>query len=163
MNWVDFSIVGILAVSALIGLARGLVREMLSLGVWVAALGLGWLYRKPVADLLTPHIDQPSVRLAIAFAGIALVVLVVGAVLGWLLSLLVQKARLSWADRALGLVFGAARGAVLVAMAVYLGTLTPMPDEAWWKESRSIGQFQSLADWMLSLVPPEVQAQLKKV
>jgi membrane protein required for colicin V production len=38
-----------------------------------------------------------------------------------------------------------------------------MPEEDWWKESRSLGEFQSLADWMLSLVPAEVQAQLKKV
>jgi membrane protein required for colicin V production len=48
-------------------------------------------------------------------------------------------------------------------MAVFLASLTPMPEEAWWKESQTIGQFQSVADWMLSLVPQEVQEQLKRV
>jgi membrane protein required for colicin V production len=163
MNWVDIAILAVILVSALIGVARGLIREVLSLAVWVAALGLGWLYHKPIAEALVPYLDQPTVRQAAAFVGVAAAVLLVGAILGWLLTLLVDKARLTWVDRTLGLAFGAARGAVLIAMAVFLATLTPMPEEDWWKESRSLGEFQSLADWMLSLVPAEVQAQLKKV
>lgn len=163
MNWLDFAFIGIIVISALIGVARGLVREVLSLVVWVAALGLGWLYHREVADMLTANIAEPSVRLAVAFVGIVLAVLVLGAILGALVSLLIDKVHLGGVDRGLGLAFGAARGAVLVAMAVYLASLTPLPDEPWWQESKTIAQFQSVADWMLSLVPQEIQAQLKQV
>jgi membrane protein required for colicin V production len=48
-------------------------------------------------------------------------------------------------------------------MAVFLGALTPMPDETWWKESRTISQFRAASDWILSLVPAEIRDQLRKV
>ena len=163
MNWVDIALIGVILVSALIGLARGLVREVLSLVVWVAALGLAWLYHRELAELLTAQISQPAMRLAVAFVCIVIAVLIVGAILGWLLTLALDRTGMSAIDRTLGLVFGAARGGVLVAMAVYLASLTPMPEEPWWKESSTIGQFQSVANWMLSLVPQEVQDQLKRV
>lgn len=163
MNWVDYAIVGVIAISALIGLSRGLIREVLSLGVWIAALGGAWLYHRDVAEMLTAQISSPSARLALAFAAVVLAVLILGAIVGSLLTKLADKARLTGVDRALGLLFGAARGVVLVSMAVYLGALTPLPQEDWWKASSTVGQFSAAADWMLGLVPAEIQAQLKRV
>jgi membrane protein required for colicin V production len=163
MNWADYAILGVILISALIGLGRGFIREALSLAVWVAALGGAWLYHRDAAELLVAQISNPSARLAVAFVGLVLGILILGAILGAILTFLVDKARLTGLDRALGFVFGAGRGAVIVSMAVLLGALTPLPDEAWWKESRTIGQFRTAGDWMLSLVPPEIQDQLKKV
>ncbi len=163
MNLIDLGFIAVILVSALIGLGRGLIREVLSLIVWVAALGLAWLYHKPFGELLTAQIAQPPVRLGVAFVAIVLIVLVLGAILGSLLSLGIRKAHLGGVDGALGFVFGAARGALLVAMAVYLASLTPMPDEAWWKESQTVGQFRAMADWVLGLVPPQLQDQLGRV
>lgn len=163
MNWLDYALIGIVLISALVGLGRGLVREVLSLAVWIAALGGAWLYHRDAAELLTPYISNPSARLAVGFVALVLAALILGAILGAILTALVDKARLTGLDRALGLLFGAARGAVLVSMAVFLGALTPLPDEDWWQQSRTVAQFQSVANWMLSLVPAQVQEQLKKV
>lgn len=163
MNWADYVILGIVAISAVVGLARGLLREVLSLAVWAAALAGAWLYHRDVAELLVGQISNPSVRLAVAFTGIVLVVLLVGAILGAALTAIVDRARLGGVDRFLGLFFGAARGVALVAMAVFLGSLTPLPDEDWWKESRTIGELRLAADWMLGLIPPEIQGQIKRV
>lgn len=164
MNWVDGIVIAIILLSAVVGLARGLLREVMSLAVWVAAAGVGYLYHKGVAAALTPYIAQPTARLAVAFAVLALGVLIVGAILGALLGALIDKATvLRWTDRLLGLLFGAARGGVLVAMAVYLAALTPMADEPWWQESRAIVQCKTAADWLISKVPPQLQDQLKKV
>jgi membrane protein required for colicin V production len=163
MNWVDYSIFGIILISALIGLGRGLIREVLSLAVWVAALGGAWFYHRDVAELLSAQISNPSARVAVAFVVVVLGVLILGAIVGAILTAIVDKARLTGLDRALGFLFGGARGAVLVSMAVFLGALTPMPEETWWKDSRTIGQFRVAADWMLGLVPPEIREQLKKV
>jgi membrane protein required for colicin V production len=163
MTLIDLAFLAVILVSALIGLARGLIREVLSLVVWLAALGLAWLYHKELAELLTAQIAQPSVRLGVAFVAIVLLVLILGAILGSLLSLGIRKAHLGGLDGALGFGFGAARGALLVAMGVYLASLTPMPEESWWTDSRTIGQFQAMADWVLSLVPPQLQEQLGRV
>ena len=37
MTWLDIAIVAIIALSALYGIVRGFIREVLSLAVWVAA------------------------------------------------------------------------------------------------------------------------------
>jgi len=163
MNWVDMAIVAIILVSALIGLARGLIREVLSLAVWVAALGVAYLYHQGVADALTAQIAQPNVRAGVAFVGLILIVLILGSIIGALLTALIDKTGLTGLDRLLGLFFGAGRGGVVVAMAVFLAALTPLPEESWWQESAVIVQFQQAADWLLGLVPADIQEQLKRV
>ena len=106
-------------------------------------MGGAWLYHRDVAEMLTAQISNPSARLAVAFVGVVLGVLMLGAILGAILTALVDKARLTGLDRALGFLFGAARGVVLVSMAVFLGGLTPLTDETWWQQSRTIAQFRS--------------------
>lgn len=163
MIWVDFAIIGIIALSAIIGLARGFIREVLSLAIWVVAVFAAWTFHRPLAEQLTPWLSTPSVRIGVAFIILVLVVLILGAILGQILSTLIEKTGLTGTDRLLGVVFGAARGALLVAVLVYLAALTPMPDDPWWKESQLIGHFQTLADRMLALIPPEVEAKLKSL
>jgi membrane protein required for colicin V production len=86
--------------------------------------------------------------------------------LGAILSALIDKTGLSAIDRVLGLLFGAARGVVVVAMAVFLAALTPMPDDPWWQESqtdRSIRGEGQVAEWLLAMVPEDVQAKVKSL
>lgn len=163
MIWVDYVILGIIGLSALIGFARGLVREVVSLAIWIGAVLVAWVFYQPLAERLTPWISTPSVRLGAAFLILVFVVLILGAILGHLLSMLVDKTGLSGTDRLLGVVFGGVRGAVLVAMLVFLAGLTPLPDDAWWKESALVGRFQVLAEQILGELPPEVTERLQKL
>ena len=161
MIWVDYVIVGVIALSAVIGLARGLIREVVALGVWICALLAAWMFYRPLAEQLTPWIATPSLRLAAAVLILVLAVLIIGAILAYLMSLLVDKTGLTGTDRLLGMVFGAGRGAVLVAMVVFLATLTPVIQDPWWAESRLLPKFQLLADLMLDMIPPNVTEKIK--
>ncbi|MCG6941116.1 MAG: CvpA family protein [Thiohalocapsa sp.] len=163
MIWVDFIIIGIIVLSAIIGLARGLVREVLALGVWIAALLAAWFFYRPLADQLTPWLSTPSLRMGAAVVMIVVGVLIVGAIIGWVLSVLVDKTGLTGTDRLLGMVFGAGRGAVVVALLVFLASLTPVVQDAWWSESTLLPKFQLLADAMLDLIPPEVTQKIKSI
>jgi len=163
MIWVDFVIIGIIALSAIIGLARGLIREVLALGVWIAALLAAWFFYRPVAVQLEPWLDTPSLQMGAAVVIIVLAVLIAGAILGWILSTLVEKTGLTGTDRLLGLVFGAGRGAVVVALLVFLASLTPIIEDPWWSQSELLPKFQLLADLMLDLVPPEVTQKIKSI
>jgi membrane protein required for colicin V production len=163
MIWVDYLIVGIIGISALIGLARGLIREVVSLVVWVAAVYVAWMYHREVADQLIPWISTPSVRVVLAFVILVLTVLIAGTLVGYLLSTLVEKTGLTGTDRLLGSLFGAGRGVVLVAMLVFLGALTPLHEDPWWKQSALIGRFQVLANRVVAEIPPDAVDQFKKV
>lgn len=163
MIWVDYVIIGIIALSAIIGLARGLIREVIALAVWIMAALVAWMFYVPVADQLTPWIETPSVRLAAAVLILVFGVLIVGAIVAHVLSVLVDKTGLTGTDRLLGVVFGAGRGAVLVALLVSLAQLTPMAEDPWWSQSRLLPKFQLLADLMLDMIPPDVTDKIRTI
>lgn len=163
MNWVDLVIIGTVGLSALVGFARGLIREVLSVGIWAAAGLVAWVYYKPLANYLEPWISTSSVRLGAAFLILVFGVLILGAIFGHVLTLLVEKTGLTGTDRLMGVVFGAVRGALLVAMVVFLGALTPLTDDPWWKDSVLIGRFQVLAERVLGELPAPLVSKLKSL
>lgn len=163
MNWVDYIILGTIALSALVGIARGLIREVLSLGTWIAALVIAWLFHPPLADLLTSQLAHPLMRQAAAFIGLVIVTLIAGSILGAILTALIDKVGLSALNRLLGMLFGGARGVVIIAMAVYLAALTPLPSDPVWTGSLLIADFQAIGQWLIELTPPEIAAKLKEI
>ncbi len=163
MIWVDYVIIGIIALSAIIGLARGLIREVIALAVWIVAAVAAWMFYVPLAEQLAPWIATPSVRMAVAVLMLVIGVLIIGAIVAYLLSVLVEKTGLTGTDRLLGMVFGAGRGAVLVALLVFLATLTPVAEDPWWSQSRLLPKFQLLADLMLDMIPPDVTDRIRAI
>jgi len=132
------AILVILSVSAIIGLARGLVREVLSLAVWLAAFVLAMAFSGQLAESLHPHIENPSARFVVSFAGIFVGVLVTGGFLQWITRRLIETSGLSGMDRTLGFLFGGLRGAILCIVSLML--LRPYAgDETWWQASVMIG------------------------
>ena len=63
----------------------------------------------------------------------------------------------------LGVVFGVARGAVIVAILVLLAGLTPVPQDSWWQQSQLLGYFQDFALWMRDFLPPEFSKNISYV
>ena len=100
----------------------------------------------------------PSARLALGFLGLFLATLLLGGVVNYLIGKAVDKTGMTGTDRMLGLIFGLARGIVLVAILVLLAGLTPLPQDPWWGESLFIGHFQQLAELLRDLLPPDIAA-----
>lgn len=152
MNWADWTIVGILAVSCLIGIKRGLVKEALSLLCWVAAFLVAMSFHKPLALVLSETIETPSVRLLASFGGLFVVTLIVGAMVNYLISELVRITGLSGTDRLLGMVFGLGRGAaVVLAILLLLPRLIPVNQDSWWQQSVVIPHFIAMEGWATSV------------
>ncbi len=156
MVWVDFLIPGIIVVSALLSLMRGFVREAFSLAGWLAATWVALHFSQPLAAAFLGGISAPSLRVAVAFVVLFVVTLVLSAVLTRLVAQLVQRTGLSGTDRMIGMLFGAVRGAVVVAVLVLLAGMTSMPQDPWWQQSVTIGYFQALAQWLQENVAPEI-------
>ena len=114
MEYVDYIIFAIIIISILVGAIRGFIKEAFSLAVWVAAFLVAFQYSGGLAQHLESQIELPSVRTALAFAGLFLSVLLVGGLLTFLVGKLVEKTGLSGTDRLFGGVFGGVRGLILV-------------------------------------------------
>lgn len=156
MIWVDFIIIGVIAISALISLFRGFMREAFSLVVWIAAFWLAWMFFRELSQYLIQWISLPSARLGVSFAIIMVAVLIVGGIVNFLLGKLVEHTGLSGTDRLLGIFFGIARGAIIVSIMILLAGLTPLPQDPWWNESMLITYFQELSLWLKSFLPDDI-------
>ncbi len=160
MSWVDLIIIVIIVISALISLVRGFVKESISLASWLIAGFIALTYFTPRADLLEPYIESPTIRTSSSFAILFVSSLIVGAIINFLASQLVSKTGLSGTDKSLGVVFGTARGFLIVIILVLLAGLTPMPSEPWWKESSMIEYFASMANWIKDILPEDIASKL---
>ena len=146
----DWVIIVLLGGSCLIALFRGLVREALSLANWVVAALVARGASSEVSEWLAQWIDTPSIRYAVAFAALMLASLIIGGVLIGLVVRLVRASGLGFADRMLGLVFGFARGVLLVLLGLALVRFgLPIEEDSWWQSSMLVPIFNVGLDWIL--------------
>lgn len=153
MIWIDYTIIGLIFISSVIGLLRGFIKEAFSLVIWVFAVWVGLTFSREFSTFLEGIISAPSVRISAAFGILFLVTLIVGALVSYLLSELVKKTGLTGSDRFAGMIFGITRGLIVVSIAVMMAGLTPLPEDSWWKESVLIPPFQLLAVWFRDHIP----------
>lgn len=149
MDWV---IVGVTALSVLVGAWRGLVREVVSLAGWVAAFVLAALFGTTVSALL-PASWSELTRLVAGHALVFVGVLVLAALVGWIIGRLVRAIGLGGLDRLLGSIFGFLRGALVVALFVIVGSLTALPSTQAWRESVLIPWVMSALHGMRPWLP----------
>lgn len=161
MSWPDYAILAIIALSIVVGLWRGFIKEVFALAVWIAALWLAFQFSGALAEQLEAQVELPSARTGLAFAGIFVAVLLVGALLTWLLAKLVESTGLSGTDRLLGAVFGAVRGLALVLLLILATGFTPLPQDPWWQSSAAIRALLPLTEWAAGFLPEAVAEHLQ--
>jgi membrane protein required for colicin V production len=159
MNWVDYAILAILLLSAVVSILRGFTREAISLLGWIVAFWVALTFTPMLADRMQTLIPTPSIRIGVAFVALLMTCLLIAGIVNFLAAKLVDKTGLSGTDRVLGIVFGVVRGMVVVALLVLLAGLTTMPKDPWWGESMLLGHFQVIAQELRALLPPDVAAQ----
>jgi membrane protein required for colicin V production len=137
MTWLDYAVIGVFALSLLLGVWRGLVRELISILGWVIAFLAANLLAGPLGPVMPQAIPSPELRVAAAFVAVFAVSLIVTSLAGLLLSKMVKAVGLGGLDRLLGAAFGAARGLLIVLAAALLAGLTSAPRQPFWKDSAS--------------------------
>lgn len=135
MTAFDYAVLGVIAVSVVFGLWRGMIGEVLALAAWVVAFLVARVWADSLAVAFAGTIAQPGMRLVAAYVAIFIGVLLVFAIGRRLLSMLVRAVGLGVLDRLLGASFGVLRGLVVVLLVVMLAGLTPLPTAAWWREA----------------------------
>lgn len=111
--------------------------------------------------MMEDWIDTPPIRDVSAFAILFVGTVLVGGLVNFLAGQLVAKTGLTATDRALGVLFGIARGIVIVAVLVLLAGLTALPQEPWWQEGLLLGHFQDMALWLRSFLPANIAENIR--
>jgi membrane protein required for colicin V production len=159
MNVVDIAILAVLLLSALAAFSRGFVREVLAVGSWIAAIFAVIYLLAPARPFLRQYITYPLLADGITGAVIFVATLAVCTTLASYLSRNIRGGALGAVDRSLGLLFGLARGVILVCLA-YMLMIWVMPQDkdrpAWLQQARSLPMVASAAEYLRSLVPADM-------
>ena len=155
MTWADYTILGIILFSALIGLVRGFLREVASLLLWILGFWAAARYAQAVGYAFR-FVKSAENRLIIGYGAILVAVLIVSTVTGFLLKKLVESSGAGLGDRSLGTLFGAVRGLVIATAVILLGSLVLTPPPAWWRDSKLIPYAAPLLKVARLMAPAQV-------
>jgi membrane protein required for colicin V production len=160
MATVDIALIAVLAASVIVGLARGLVFEVLSLVGWVVA----YVAAQCLATEVAPHVPvgRPgsAVNYAAAFGATFVLVLVVWAILARLVRLLIHATPLSAIDRVLGAGFGLLRGLMLLMVVATVVALTPWSRSTAWQSSQGASWLKEALAQLKPVLPEDVARHL---
>lgn len=153
----DATVMGILALSALVAFFRGFVKEVLSLGAWVGA-GLVTIYYFPdAAKWLKPHFKSELVATGFGTLGLYIAALLAFSIFNTVVLRFVKSGSdVGVLDNTFGLAFGLFRGAFIISLGMLLITMVMNKDEypKWLKEAKT-RPFAEEGALMLARIAPE--------
>ena len=156
MNWIDFVILLIIILSAVISSVRGFAREALSLLGWALAFWVSLTFSGGLSLMFNGAIQDPILRMIVAFLILFIVSLIVSTIVNYFVIQFVHRTGMTSADRSIGIVFGVLRGVLIVAALVLFAGLTPFPQTPSWEHSFLLYYFEGLAVWLRDLMPGDV-------
>jgi membrane protein required for colicin V production len=169
----DIIIVAVIGLSAIVGMYRGLVREILSLAAWVGAGWIALTLYEPAKELIKRWIDDPQWAGIIAGAGLFVLALVALLIIAGYVSRNTKRASmLGPANRMLGIIFGILRGGVVIAL-VYIATIhviglyedeetEKQENPKWVESSRLLPHVRAAAGAIERLVPEKMRPAPKE-
>lgn len=158
MTEIDWIIIALLVLSTIVGIVRGVTREILAIVGWIAGILLALNFAGDVAEKIPLESLGYIPRVMIAAVLMVAAVLFLCGLLGMILRKLLEVAEITFEDRALGAVFGLARGVVVVCACVFLfGLSETIHQSAMWRQSILIGPAETLIDWSEPFLPQWLQ------
>lgn len=140
LSYFDAIVIGVMALSCLFAFFRGFVKEVLSLGAWIGAGVVTLYYFRHVAQWIKPHFKNEMIAGGMAALGLYIACLIGFSLINAIIiRLLKEGSDVGLLNNALGLGFGAARGAFLVSLGFLILSkfISPDPDRQpeWVKEA----------------------------
>lgn len=161
MTWLDYAVIGVFAISLVLGAWRGIVREVISILGWVIAFLAANLFAGPLGPVMPQAIPSPELRLAAAYVAVFVASLIVTSLAGLLLSKIVGAVGLGGVDRMLGALFGAVRGILIVLAAAVVAGLTSAPRQPFWRDSASGPLLAQAAVALKPLLPQTLTERMR--
>src|SRR6185312_4123605 len=159
----DGILVGFTLVSAMLAMVRGFSREVLSVASWVAAAAAAYFFYPAILPYVSPHIDNAKIAMGVSAAAVFFVALIVVTVITMKLGDFIIDSRIGALDRALGFLYGAARGILVVAVALmFFNWLAGDKAPTWIAQAKSRPLLESIGAKIESLLPEDPENSILK-
>lgn len=156
-NALDIGIMAIIGLSTIIGIYRGIFRELITITVWAIGAFLAFAHGKNLGQSLT-FVSSEYAKQAVAQSIIFIAVVIIGMILRMFLFKAMNIGGPSALDRILGTLFGAARGVAIIVITMVVAVATPIIDQKWYDASKLVDIFQGMADDLSGVVPGKWKA-----
>ena len=160
----DGIVVVVVLVSALLAMYRGFLREVLSIASWVAAAAVAVLFYKQAQPTVQLYVPNEQVATAATIAGLFLVTLLIVSWITMKISDFVLDSAFGALDRTFGFLFGAARGLLLLVVAIqfFNGFVPAQQQPRWVAAAKSKPILDSLGEQLLAALPKNAEDLILK-
>lgn len=169
MMYFDIAVFVIVGLSALGGLSRGFVHEVLALAAWVAAIAAVYFLHAPLSDIILGFFrDNQTNAALLAFVVLLIVPLIVMRLIARWAGSKMRQSALGFIDRILGFGFGLVKGFILVVLTftiIALGYDTVWSAEGrpeWVTEARSYPFVNAASAAMVDTVSERKEEQVEQ-
>lgn len=161
MNWADWAILGVIALSVLMAAAQGFFVEIFSLaGVVAGYIAAAWGHRQ-VGGWFLPYVKTAEIADLAGFLTILFAVMIVAGMAGRIVRWAMKEVGLRWVDRLLGAAFGLVRGVAIVTV-VLLAVTAFAPGANLLRSSQLAGYFLVAGRGASWLAPAEVRKRFRE-
>jgi membrane protein required for colicin V production len=162
ITMLDGILIFVTLVSAALAMIRGFTREVFSIGSWVAAAAVTYFFWDDVLPFTQRYIEDENIALGVTIAGLFFLTLIVVSLITMRISDWVLDSRAGPLDRTLGFLFGAARGLILVVIAVLFLNFFIAPDRQpeWIAMAKSKPWLDSLGNDLMNSLPEDPEAEI---
>lgn len=159
----DGVLVGFTLVSAMLAMVRGFSREVLSIASWAAAAAAAFFFYPVVLPYVAPHIDNDKIAMVAAAGIIFVIALIIVTVITMKIADWIIDSRIGALDRTLGFLYGAARGILVVAVALlFFNWLVGANPPAWVAEAKSRPLLESIGSKIEEMLPDDPENSILK-
>ena len=159
----DGIVLAVVLFSAILALVRGFSREVLSIASWAGAVAAGYFFYQPVLPYVRNYVSDEKLAvigaaLAVGFVALILISLITSKIADFIID-----SRIGALDRTLGFVFGAARGLLLlvVALAFWNWLVDARIQPTWVSQAKSKPFLDSLVVKLVAVLPENIEPQIR--
>jgi membrane protein required for colicin V production len=158
----DGILIAVMLISAILAMIRGFTREVFSIAAWVIAALATYMFWDDAMPYVQSYIDDRNVALGVTVIGIFFITLLVVSLITMRISDFILDSKVGPLDRTLGFIFGAARGLILVVIAVLFLNFFVAPERqpVWIAEAKSKPWLDSIGNDLLNALPEDPEAQI---
>jgi len=159
----DGVVIAVTLFSAVLAMVRGFSREVLSIASWAGSIAAAYYLYPFVLPYAEKYTSDHRIAIAASAGGIFLIALIIISFITSRIADFIIDSRIGALDRTLGFLFGAARGILLLVVAVAFFNWLVAPDKqpVWVTNAKSKPFLDTLVGRLEAVLPADIAPQIR--